>query len=81
MSNYDWDKNCAVVDRMFYWEYFLRGTTFTALLLSAKDLFFIKQNWYVDRARRRLPIVINFFKKTKKNYFWEFYKAKENIKF
>jgi hypothetical protein len=61
MSNYDWDKNCAVVDRMFYWEYFLRGTTFTALLLSAKDLFFIKQNWYVDRARRRLPIVIIYF--------------------
>lgn len=60
MSNYDWDKNCAVVDRMFYMEYFIRGTTFTALLLSAKDLFFIKQNWYVDRARRRLPIVIKF---------------------
>ena len=61
MSNYDWDKNCAVVDRMFYWEYFIRGTTFTALLLTAKDLFLIQQNWYVDLARRRLPRVITIY--------------------
>lgn len=58
MSQYDWDKNCAVVDRLFYWEYFLRGTTFFAVMLGAKDLFFIQQNWYVDRAKRRLPLVI-----------------------
>jgi hypothetical protein len=57
MSVYDWDHNCAVVDRLFYWEYFIRGTTFTALALTAKDLWFIRVNWYADRAYKRLPVV------------------------
>ncbi len=81
MSNYDWDKNCAVVDRMFYWEYFIRGTTFTALLLSAKDLWFIKQNWYVDRAKRRLPFVIQFFIQILKNNLLEKFPFSKSYKY
>jgi hypothetical protein len=57
--SYDWDKNMAVVDRLFYWEYFIYGTTFTAGILTLKDLWYIKVNWYADRAKRRLPIVNN----------------------
>jgi hypothetical protein len=59
MSVYDWDHNCAVVDRLYYWEYFIRGTTFTALALTVKDLWFIRVNWYADRAFKRLPVVNN----------------------
>jgi hypothetical protein len=57
MSNYDWDYNCAIVDRIFYWEYFLRGTTIAATVLSMKDLWMVRRNWYADRAMRRLPMV------------------------
>ena len=57
MSDYQWEKNCAVVDRCFYFDYIVKGSTFLLLMASAKDLWFIKQNWYPDRARRRLPIV------------------------
>lgn len=60
MSNYEWDQNCAVVDRLFYWEYFIRGTTLTALALTCKDLWLIRRNWYADRAYKRLPIVTYF---------------------
>jgi hypothetical protein len=56
--SYEWDYNCAIVDRLFYWEYFIRGTTLTALALTGKDLWFIRRNWYADRAMKRLPIVI-----------------------
>jgi hypothetical protein len=57
MSSYEWDQNCAVVDRLFYMEYMIRGTTFTALALTLKDLWFIRRNWYADRAYKRLPVV------------------------
>lgn len=56
--SYEWDKNCAVVDRLSYWQYFIRGTTCLATILTMKDLLFIKKNWYADRAKRRIPIVI-----------------------
>ena len=59
MSDYNWDKNCAVVDRLFYWEYFIRSTTFGLFMFGGKDLYFISKNWYVDKCKRRLPIVIN----------------------
>jgi hypothetical protein len=55
--SYEWDYNCAIVDRMFYMQYILRGTTFLAVALTCKDLWFIRINWYADRAQRRLPIV------------------------
>lgn len=67
MSSYDWDYNCAVVDRMFYWQYFKVGTTSLALALTCKDLFFIRQSWYADRAIRRIPYVFILFN-TNKNY-------------
>lgn len=57
MADYEWNQNCAVVDRLYYWEYFLRGTTAAALTLTVKDLWFIRSNWYASRAYKRLPVV------------------------
>jgi hypothetical protein len=54
MGDYEWNYNCAIVDRMYYWEYFIRTTTFAAVALSCKDLWLIKRNWYADRALKRL---------------------------
>jgi hypothetical protein len=56
-SNYDWNYNMAIVDRLFYWEYFIKGTTLTALALTFKDAWLIRRNWYADRAYKRLPVV------------------------
>ena len=57
--SYEWDHNCAVVDRLYYWEYFIRGTTFCAIALYAKDFWYIRQGFYADRAYKRLPVVNN----------------------
>jgi hypothetical protein len=69
MSDYEWNYNCAIVDRLCYWEYFIKGTTFTALALTAKDLWFIRVNWYADRAFKRLPVVNRIFKYSSISHF------------
>lgn len=67
-SDYEWNYNCAIVDRLYYWEYFIRGTTLTALALTMKDLWFIRRNWYADRAFKRLPVVRLY----KNNFIYKF---------
>ena len=52
--SYDWQKNCAVVDRCYYFEYTVKITGFTLGMLAAKDLFYISRNYYADRAKARL---------------------------
>lgn len=56
-TQYDWDKNEAVVDRLFYMQYtfWLSSAFFGSWLL--KDLWFIQRNWYADRSRARIPKV------------------------
>ena len=56
--SYDWDKNCAIVDRLNYIDLTLKLTTGLALALVAKDLYFIKINYYAQKASKRLPMVI-----------------------
>lgn len=58
--DYQWDHNCAVVDRLYYWEYIIRGTTFTGFWLTFMDLYFIRHNWYADRSKKRIPIVLHY---------------------
>jgi hypothetical protein len=56
-TQYDWDKNCAVVDRLFYMQYtFWLSSAFLGGWVL-KDLWFIKLNWYADRSRARIPKV------------------------
>ena len=55
--SYEWDKNCAIVDRHFYWQYSIMTTSLIFGTLTLKDLWFMKQNWYADRAKKRLPVV------------------------
>jgi len=56
--SYEWKKNCAVVDRCFYLDYMIKGTTLIALLSTVKDVMFLKNNWYPERAKKRLVFVI-----------------------
>ena len=52
--SYTWQKNCAVVDRMGYFEYSVKLTTFFLGGAALKDLMYISKNFYADRARARL---------------------------
>jgi len=53
--SYDWNKNAAIVDRCWYFQYTVWTTTSVLGALALKDLWYIKVNFYADRARARLP--------------------------
>ncbi len=57
MSDYDWKHNEAVVDRLFYMQYCWWISSGIAGSWLLKDLWFIKKNWYADKARARIPKV------------------------
>jgi hypothetical protein len=56
--DYDWSKNEAIVDRLFYMQYTFWLTTAPVGLWLLKDLWFIRLNWYADKSRARIPKVI-----------------------
>jgi hypothetical protein len=58
MSNYEWDRNEAVVDRLFYMQYCFWLSSAAAGTWLIKDLWFIKLNWYAAKSRARIPKVI-----------------------
>ncbi len=58
--SYEWDHNCAVVDRCFYYLYIIRGTSIIFGGLALRDLWLIKQNWFPERLRGRIPMVFNY---------------------
>ena len=55
METYEWQKNKAVVDRLYYAERLLENTTFYAVLYTATNLLYIKKNYFADLARKRIP--------------------------
>lgn len=62
MSSYEWKKNCAIVDRCYYFEYTVLGTVSFLGLLAFKDFYYIYKNHYADRAKKRLSkYLVSFF--------------------
>ena len=55
METYEWQKNKAVVDRLYYAERILENTTIYAVLYTATNLLYIKKNYFADLARQRIP--------------------------
>ena len=55
--SYEWDHNCAVVDRCYYFQYIVRGSSIIFGALALRDLWLIKQNWFPERLRGRFPVV------------------------
>jgi hypothetical protein len=53
MDNYEWQKNKAVVDRMYYSERCLFGTTLVATGSTVANLVFIRNNYFAQLARSR----------------------------
>lgn len=57
-ASYEWKKNCAIVDRCWYFQYTVWTTTFVLGGLAFKDLLYIKNNHYAHLATKRLPKVM-----------------------
>ena len=55
METYEWQKNKAVVDRLYYAERIVENTTFYAVLYTGVNLLYIKKNYFADLARKRIP--------------------------
>merc|ERR1711934_1095149 len=51
MENYDWQKNKAIVDRMYYTERIFETTSFFAGLFTVTNLFYIRKNYFAAHAR------------------------------
>ena len=57
METYEWRKNKAIVDRLYYTEMILRGSTFSAVFMTCLHYSFIKHNYFVAMSKRRIPQV------------------------
>ena len=54
MDTYEWQKNAAIVLRMYYAERVLETTTAAATVFTATNLLYIKKNYFADLARSRI---------------------------
>lgn len=55
MESYEWEKNKAVVDRLYYSERILLGTTLFAGGYTATNLLFVQKNYFANIMRARIP--------------------------
>ena len=51
MDNYEWQKNKAIVDRMYYSERVVQTTTFFALAFTTANMVLIRNNYFASRVR------------------------------
>jgi len=54
MDQYDWQKNKAIVDRLYYTERVWETSVFFATCFTATNLLFIRKNYFANMARSRL---------------------------
>ena len=55
METYEWQKNKAVVDRLYYSERILLGSTLFAAGYSGTNLLFVQKNYFANTMRARIP--------------------------
>ena len=53
MDNYEWQKNYAVVNRMYYSERVLTTTTIAATMFTAANLTFMRNSYFASTMRAR----------------------------
>ena len=51
MENYEWAKNKAIVDRMYYTERVVQTTTFFATAFTLVNLLYVRNNYFAARSR------------------------------
>ena len=54
MDNYEWQKNKAVVDRMYYSERVFTTTTLFASFFTGFNMLYIKKGYFANVARSRI---------------------------
>ena len=54
METYEWQKNKAIVDRLYYSERIIEGSTIAAMFSTGVHGLYMKQNYFAQSARRRL---------------------------
>ena len=57
MDRYEWKKNKAIVDRLYYSERIVQLTFGYATVGTIIDLMFINSNYFAEKAKRRIPKV------------------------
>ena len=61
METYEWQKNKAVVDRLYYSEIILTNSTYFALAYSATNLLYIRKNYFANEMRARIPKIWTYW--------------------
>ena len=54
MDNYEWQKNKAIVDRMYYSERVMQTTTLFALLFTGTNALHMRNGYFASKARSYL---------------------------
>ena len=54
MDNYDWQKNRAIVDRLYYTERVCQSTYFACAVFTATNMLYIKKGYFAPVMRQRL---------------------------
>ena len=54
MDEYDWQKNKAIVDRLYYTERLWETTVFAGLCYTATNMLYAKQNYFAATCRARI---------------------------
>jgi hypothetical protein len=55
METYEWQKNKAVVDRLYYSERILLGSTIFALFYTATNQMFVNKGYFASTMKARIP--------------------------
>ena len=55
METYEWQRNKAITDRMYYSERIFQTTTFFAGAFTALNLLLMNKGMLADEARRKIP--------------------------
>ncbi len=61
METYEWQKNKAVVDRLYYSERILLGSTLFAGAYTATNMLFIQKQYFANEMRARIPRVWTYW--------------------
>lgn len=61
METYEWQKNKAIVDRLYYSERIFVNSTLFAAAVTATSMLYIQKNYFANTMRARIPKVWTYW--------------------
>ena len=61
METYEWQKNKAVVDRLYYSERILVNSTLFAAMYTATNMLYIQKKYFANTMKARIPKVWTYW--------------------